>query len=78
MSRPKTDRPNYWLHKRTQLGKNRAQLLRRQLLTGERILERATPHKSKIGQATDLPFAKEQIVCLIAPQTVGIAHDHRI
>src|SRR5215208_8436050 len=61
-----------------QLLKHGAELFRRQLLAGEGILKAPAAHKIQIRHSVYFAFAKEEIVSLITPQSIGIADYHRI
>src|SRR5215212_2145221 len=61
-----------------QLLKHGAELFRSQFLAGEGILKSPAAHKNEIGYSVYFAFAKEQIVSLITPQSIGVADHHRI
>src|SRR5215204_4662013 len=61
-----------------QLRKHGAELFRSQLLAGERILKAPAAHKIQIRHSVYFAFAKEEIVSLITPQSIGVADHHRI
>src|SRR5215210_2995122 len=61
-----------------QLLKHGAELFRSQLLAGEGILKSPAAHKIQIGHSVYFAFAKEEIISLITPQSIGVADHHRI
>src|SRR5215212_834485 len=61
-----------------QLLKHGAEVCRSQLLAGEGILKSPAAHKNQIGHSVYFAFAKEEIVSLITPQSIGVADHHPI